>query len=66
MQFNPDPKKQANEVIYSRKLVPNKLSHPCVKFNNDNITRYFHQKHLRVVLDSNLNFNTHIDQKIKK
>ena len=25
-----------------------------------------HQKHLGVVLDSNLNFNTHIDQKIKK
>ena len=40
--------------------------HPPVKLNNNNITRCFHQKHLGVVLDSNLNFNTHIDQKIKK
>ena len=40
--------------------------HPPVKSNNDNITRCSHQKHLGVVLDSNLNFNTHIDQKIKK
>ena len=66
MQFNPDPNKQANEVIFSRKLVSNNLSHPPVKFNNNNITRCSHQKHLGVVLDSNLNFNTHIDQKIKK
>ena len=66
MQFNSDPNKQANEIIFSRKLVSNNLSHPPVKFNNDNITRYSHQKHLGVVLDSNLNFNTHIDQKIEK
>ena len=66
MQFNPDPNKQAKEIIFSRKLVSNILSHPPVKFNNNNITRCSHQKHLGVVLDSNLNFNTHIDQKIKK
>ena len=40
--------------------------HLPVKFNNNNITRCSRQKHLEVVLDSNLNFNTHIDQKIKK
>ena len=27
MQFNPDPKKQANEVIFSRKTFSNRLSH---------------------------------------
>ena len=54
MQFNPDPNKQANEIIFSRKLVSNNLSHPPVKFNNNNITRCSHQKHLGVVLDSNL------------
>ena len=27
MQFNPDPKKQANEVILSSKLVSNNLQH---------------------------------------
>ena len=66
MKFNPDPNKQENEIIFSRKLVSNNLSHPPVKFSNNNITRCSHQKHLGVVLDSNLNFNTHIDQKIKK
>ena len=30
MQFNPDPNKQANEIILSRKLVSNNLSQsPC-------------------------------------
>ena len=52
--------------FFSRKLVSNDLSHPPVKFSNNNITRCSHQNHLGVVLDSNLNFNTHIEQKIKK
>ena len=63
MQFNPDSKKQTNEDIFSCKLVSNNLSRLPVKFNNSNITRCSHGKHLGVVLDSNLNFNTHIDQK---
>ena len=66
MEFNPDPNKHANETIFSCKLVSNNLSYPPVKFNNNNITRCSHKKHSGVVLDSNLNFNTHIDQKIKK
>ena len=66
MQFTPDPTKQANEVIFSSKLVSNSLSHPPVKFNNNNITRCSHQKYLGVALDLYLNFNTHIYQKIKK
>ena len=66
MQFNPDPNKQTNEIIFSPKLVLNNLSHPPVKFNNNNVTRCSHQNYLGVVLDSYLNFNTHIDQKIKK
>ena len=66
MKFNPDPKKQTHEVIFSCKLVSNNLPHLLVKFNNNNNTRSSPQKHLRVVLNSNLNCNTHIDQKIKK
>ena len=42
------------------------MSHLPAKFNNNNITRCSHQKYLGVVLDSNLNFNTRIDQKIKQ
>ena len=66
MQFDPDPKKQANEVIFSRKSVSHGLSHPSIKFNERDIKKCNHQKHLGVILDSSLNFNTHIDQKIKK
>ena len=48
MQFNPDPNKQANEIIFSRKLVSNNLRHPPVKFNSNNITRCSQQKHLEL------------------
>ena len=66
MQFNLDPNKQANEVIFSRKTSSNNLSHPPIKFNNNNISKCPHQKHLGIVLDSKLNFNAHVDPKIKK
>ena len=64
MHFNPDPKKQANEVIFSRKS--NKNIYPPVTFNNNHVINCSHQKHLGVVLDSKLDFNLHIEQKIKK
>ena len=75
MQFNPDPNKQANEVIVSRKSNSSNLAYlppppppppPPVKLNSINITRCSHQKHLGIVLDSKLNFNTHVAPKIKK
>ena len=65
MQFNPDPNKQANEVIFSRKTSSNNLSHPPIKFSNNYISKCSHQKHLGIVLDSKLNFNSHVNQKIK-
>ena len=65
-KINLDPNKQANEVIFSRKSNSNSFPYPPVKFSENNITKYSHQKHLGILLDSKLNFNTHIDQKIKK
>ena len=65
MQFNRDPNRQANEVIFSRKTSSNNLSHPPTKFNNNDISKCPHQKHLGIVLDSKLSFNAHVDQKIK-
>ena len=65
MQFNPDPNKQANEVIISTKST-NNLSDPPVRFNNNDIAKCPDQKHLGIVLDSKLNFDSHINQKIKK
>ena len=66
MQFNPNPNKQVNEVIFSRKSNSNSFPYPPVKFSENNITKCSYQKHLGKVLDSKLSFNTHIDQKIKK
>ena len=66
MQFNPNPNKQANEVILPRKSNSNSFPCPPVKFNENTITKCSYHKHLGIVLDSRLNFNTHIDQKIKK
>ena len=56
MQFNPDPNKQANEVIFCQKTSSNNSSHPPIKFNNNDISKWPHQRHLRIVLDSKLNF----------
>ena len=39
MQFNPDLNKHANEVIFSRKTSFNNLSHPPIKFNNNDISK---------------------------
>ena len=66
MQFNPDPNKQANEVTSSRKTSSNNVLHPRIIFNSNYMYKCSHQKHLGTVLDSTLNFNAHVDQKIKK
>ena len=46
MQFNPDPNKQANEVIFSRKADPGDFFSLPIKFNNDSIATSLNQKHL--------------------
>ena len=50
MNFNPDPTKQAQEVIFIRKT--KKLPHPPLVFNNTNVTQSIYQKHLGIILDS--------------
>ena len=62
MQFNRDSNKQANKIIFSPKSKPVFTIHLL----NENITKCPHQKHLGIVLDLKLNFNTNIDHKIKK
>ena len=65
MQFNPDPNKQANEVIFSRKSDSANVFNPPIKLNNNSIPKCPGQKHLGIVLDSKLNFSPHVDDKIK-
>ena len=64
MHFNPDPNKQANEVIFSQKSKVH--SHPTLTFNNNDVKQCPHQKHLGIILDSKLDFNIHVDNKLKK
>ena len=64
MPFNPDPKKKAQEVIFSRKRV--KDCHPLVFFNDTLVEQSTSQKHLGIHLDEKLDFNAHIKEKISK
>ena len=63
MSFNPDPGKQAEEVIFSRKT--KKEYHPPLAFNNNNVSETNSQKHLGVVLDNRLSFEDHFKMTIK-
>ena len=64
MSFNPDPSKQAQEVIFSRKCT--KEDHPLIHFNDMAVTQTTAQKHISLYLDEKLNYNTHIKGKLSK
>ena len=57
MSFNPDRSKQAQEVVFSRKL--KNVSHSPLVFNNANVSSCKSQKHLGILLDSKLTFEEH-------
>ena len=64
MSFNPDPKKPAQEVLFSRKN--SNITHPIIYFNNVQVQRANQQKHLGIILDEKLNFKSHIDKVLTK
>ena len=64
MSFKPDPSKQAQEVILSRKL--QKANHNQVYFNHNSVKQVLPQKHLGVYLDTKLNFQEHLNNIISK
>ena len=64
MSFNPDPSKQAQEVIFSRKYTEE--DHPPKYFNDIPVTQTIVQKHIGMYLDEKLNYNTHIKEKLSK
>ena len=67
MRFNPDPNKQAQEVIFSRKI--NNIDHPPLYFNQNLVKSSSSHKHLGMVLDTRLDFNLHlknVQNKVKK
>ena len=64
MEFNPDPTKQATEVLFScKKLRPN---HPQLIFNGSVVKKVNEQNHLGLILDSGLSFKNHLNENIIK
>ena len=61
MSFNPDISKEAQEVIFSRKVV--KASHPAVFLKEIPVAHCSTHKHLGMYLDDKLNFGHHITGK---
>ena len=64
MSFNPDPLKQAIEVLFSKKR--NIVHHSDIYFNGNVVTRSNSQKHLGMILDDKIDFNEHISLKLSK
>ena len=58
MSFNPDPSKQVQEIIFSRKKM--KSSHPSVYFNYIPVSSTSVHKHLGILLDDKLRTSSQI------
>ena len=52
MSFNPDPNKEAPEVIFSRKT--KKINHPPLTFSNSTVRKTASHEHFDVILDFSL------------
>ena len=64
MSFNPDPRKQALELIFSKKK--SKTNHPIILFDAPPVSTVDQHKHLGILLDSKLSFSAHIQAAINK
>ena len=64
MNFTHDPSKQAQEVIFSRKL--QKTNHNQVYFNHNSVKQVLSQKHLGMYFDTKLNFQEHLNNVLSK
>ena len=54
MVFNPDPSKQAEEIIFSSKIINTQT--PLLTFNNGIVSTKESHKHLGMILDRKLSF----------
>ena len=64
MAFNPDPTKQAQEVVFSKK--PRGSFHPNLYFNKFVVEKVQTQKHLGLKLDKKLSFKEQFKDKFAK
>ena len=58
MNFNPDPSKQAQELLFSQKT--SSKPYPSLNFNDNPIHQVQLQEHLGLFLDPKLSFDEHI------
>ena len=64
MQFNPDKNKQAVQVIFSQRKEA--IAHPPVFFNGSEVVVKTEHKHLGMILDSKLSFQSFVREAIIK
>ena len=64
MSFNPDLNKQAQEVLFSRKI--QESSQPSLIFNNNIVTQSLTQKHLGMFLNTKLDLQEHLKSILHK
>ena len=64
IRFNPDPNKQAQEVLFSSKI--QKLCQPSLVFNNNIVTQSLTRKHSGMFLDTKLGFQEHLKSMFSK
>ena len=58
MSFNPDPRRQAQEIIFSKKT--KKVPHLSLRFNNNILSQTLYKKHLGIFFDVRLTFEEHL------
>ena len=64
MSFNPDPTKQAQEIMFSRKI--SHRNHSVLMFNDSVVNVTSIHKCLGMTFDSNLSFDEHLKSVLKK
>ena len=64
MSFNPEPSKQAVEILFSQKKI--KPAHPPLFFHGLIVNKVNHHKHLGLIIDSKLTFSNRIIEQINK
>ena len=64
MYFNPDPNKQATELLFSCKKAT--VDHPNLIFNGSPVEKVNQHKHLDLILQPNLCFVKHLHEKMIK
>ena len=63
ISFNSDPKKQAQETIFSHKT--SQRNHTGLMFNNNIVNVTAIHKHLGMIFDSKLSFDKHLKSVLK-